>query len=309
MVFRALGLTGISLLLGSTVYGQQLNATSNFMNNQLLYSPASAGMHAAQLNFSTLTRFQFVSIKGAPRLGLGWLDYRTPNRKMAFGIGMNSFRQGGFSATDLHLNYSYSIRVSEKNKLSMGLRAGFTNARNNTNDYVIWDENDPFETLNNYTVVLPKFGTGFQWNGPSYYLNLSAPDLLTLDNNHLLIPDTVSFLQQHRNYIFMAGNVIKLNDLYNLRPSCMLQYYSPLNGLISRVNVTFEIKDYFSLGAAYSTAGAFGVNAGSQISRRMKFNYSYDLFTASTRGNFIGAHEINLLLNMDNLVRRKTAEE
>jgi type IX secretion system PorP/SprF family membrane protein len=302
-------LFALLMIFSINLMAQQINSISNFMNNQLVYSPASAGMNSAQLNFSTLTRFQFVTIKGAPRLGLGWIDYRTPSRKMGVGLVMSSFKQGGYSSTDINLNYAYYINLNEATRLAMGLRAGFSNVRNSTDNYVIWDENDPYEVQNNYSTIIPKFGTGFQLNGKKYYVNFSLPDLMTLDRDNYVVPDSTSFLKQKRNYMLMAGNVIVLNDLYNLRPNVLFQYYSKENGFNTRLNLSFEIKDYFTLGATYSTIGSFGINAGSQISRRMKFNYSYDLFTASTTGNFIGAHEINLLLNMDNLVRRKSNDE
>ncbi len=292
----------------NALLAQQMNALNHFMYNQLVFSPASAGMHDAQFNLSALTRFQWTSVEGAPKSALAWADYRTPSRKMSLGIVANRVSQAGYRSTDLNLNYAYAIRLNEKFRLSMGLRAGFSNVKNSTSEYVIWDANDPYESSSNFSTFIPKFGMGFQLNSKSTYLNLSAPDLIAIDKTHFVI-DTAAFIKRNRNYIMMVGTVIPFGDLYNIRPNVIVNYYSPLSGLVARFNTNFEIKDYFWIGASYSTAGSFSAVAGTHINRRMRLAYSYEVYTASSKGNVIGAHEINLLLNMNNIVRKKVIEE
>lgn len=298
----------IICLLSNLAIGQQMNVLNHFMYNQLVFSPASAGMHEAQFNLSALTKFQWTSITGSPKNIMAWADYRTPSRKMGLGVVLNRYSQAGYSSTDLNLNYAYNIRLGEKLRLSMGLRAGFTNIKNSTSDYVIWDANDPQEATSNFTVFIPKFGAGFQLNSKTSYLNLSASDLLAVDKNNYIL-DTASFIKRNRNYLLMAGTIIPLGDLYNIRPNLLVQYYSPLSGVVARVNTNFEIKDYFWIGLTYATSGSISAIAGTHINRRMKLAYSYEYFTASTKGNVIGAHEINILLNMNNVVKKKVVEE
>jgi len=293
----------MAILSQIKLIAQPVNVLSNFMHHQLYYNPASAGMHETQVNINVLGRLQWASIEGAPRLGLVSADYRFPSQRMALGANVSTFSYSKYSFSDANLNYAYSIYLNKKVKLSMGLRAGFTSIRSSTNGLTIFDDNDPLQAQNNYSATIPKLGIGFQLNAPNYYIGFSAPDFYVVDNQTIL-NDTSSFFKQQRNFVLMAGAKIKLNDLYNLRPSIAV-FHHPTSKTFATINTNFEIRDYFWIGASYSTYKSLTILAGAHLSTRVRFAYAYEFLSGANQTTSIGSHEVALLIKMDNLGRKK----
>ncbi len=304
MFKRVLLIATIALLPLIDLCAQQVNQLTNFMYNQLFYNPASAGMHETQVNVNIIGRVQWASIEKAPKLGHVWADYRFPKQNMALGINLGSFTYSKNSFTDINLNYAYFVNLSKKTKLSMGLRAGISSITSNTSNSTIYDENDPLIGQSNYAGTLPKIGLGFQLNLPKSYIGISAPDLFVSDNQKLL-GDTASFFKKERNYVLMGGTKIRLNDLYNLKPS-LAAYYHPYAGASATANLSFEIRDYFWFGAGYATYKAASITVGAHLSTRMRFAYAYEMLAGVSKVANIGSHEVCLLIKLDNLARNKT---
>ena len=101
----------------------------------------------------------------------------------------------------------------------------------------------------------------------------------------------------------MAGAKLRLGDLYNLRPNIAVFYY-PDSKLLTKINATFEIKDYFWAGLTYSTNKFVTINLGTNISSRIRFGYAFETFVGST-GVGLYTHELNLMIKLDNLFRTK----
>ncbi len=292
-----------TLLSFSNLQAQQVNQISNFMYNQLYFNPASAGMHETQVNVNVIGRVQWASLEGAPKFGHVWADYRFPKQNMALGLNLGTFSYSKYSFTDANINYAYFVNLNKKVKLAMGLRAGLTSITASTSNLRIWEETDPLIGNNNYSGMLPKIGVGFQLNAPKYYVGFSAPDLYIADTKNLL-GDTASFLKQQRNFILMGGAKIRINDLYNLRPG-LAAFYHPNTGAFLTANTTFEIRDYFWIGASYSTYKAITINAGAHISTRIRFAYAYEFLAGLSKAASIGSHEICLMIKLDNIARTK----
>ncbi len=291
------------LLLANAMQAQQINQISNFMYNQLYFNPASAGMHETQLNVNVLGRIQWASIEGAPKLGHVWADYRFQKQNMALGVNLGTFSYSKYSFTEANANYAFFVHLNKKVKLAMGLRAGITSIRSSTSSSTIWNEADPLIAQNNYSGSIPKIGLGFQLNAPNYFIGLSAPDLYMADTKHLL-GDSASFFKQKRNFVLMGGTKIRLNDLYTLRPA-VAAFYHPSTGAFAVANATFEIRDYFWLGASYSTYKAVALTAGAHLSTRIRFGYAYEFLSGLSRTASVGSHEICLMIKLDNLARTK----
>ena len=293
------------VLFGSNFsYAQQVNQISNFMYNQLYYNPASAGMHETQVNVNVLGRIQWASIDGAPKLGLVSADYRFPKQNMALGVNVSNYSYSKYSFSDANANYSFFVPLNKKVKLAMGLRGGMTSLRSSIAGSKIWDESDYLTNINNYSVTLPKVGLGFQLNAPKYYVGISVPDLYIGNTKNLPGNTSTSFLNQRRNFILMSGAKIRINDSYNFRPGLTAFYY-PATGAIVTANATFEVKDYFWIGASYSTYKAATLTTGAHLSARLRFAYSYELLTGLTKTASVGSHEICLMIKLDNVSHAK----
>ena len=291
------------LLQAKFSFAQQLMPLSNFMNNQLVYNPASAGMHEAQFNLATVARLQWVGIAdGSPKVGVFWTDYRSKKKNMAVGVNIGIDAYGGYKNTDANLNYAYYLNLTKKLKLSMGLRAGFSSMVFSTNKFEIWDEGDQVIDNSGYKKVTPKVGLGFQLNGRNAYIGIASGDFVTAPKVDITGDTADSYLKRKRNINLLAGSKIKLGDLYNFRQNLGVFYY-PDSKLLVKINATFEIKDYFWAGLTYSTNKFAAINLGTNISSRIRFGYAYDLYVGSADVG-LNSHEINLMLKLDNLFRK-----
>jgi type IX secretion system PorP/SprF family membrane protein len=290
------------LALQVDLLAQQITPISNFMYNQMVYNPASAGMQEAQFNVSTIYRRQW-AIEGAPRAGLLWSDYRFRSNKMAIGINLGTLSYSGYKNTDVNLNYAYYINLNRKLKLAMGLRAGFTSLGFTTDKFQIWDDDDQVINASPYSKIIPKIGLGFQLNARNAYIGISSADLISATKVDIYSDTASSFFNRKRNIVMMGGAKIKLGDLYNIRPNVAV-FYHPDSKMMAKINTTFEIKDYFWAGLTYSTNSYVAANVGTNISSRIRFCYVFETFIGGD-GVGLTTHEINLLLTLDNLFRKK----
>lgn len=290
---------------------QLLQPVAYFMYNKLLYNPASAGTGSSQFNAGLMTRLQWADINGAPVTNFFWTDFKIPAYKMAVGLNVFSDRIGVNTYTDIMLNYSYYINITDKLKLSMGLRAGVTNSQYTPRDLVAWQLADP-KLDNSINANLPKFGAGFQLYNNKMFVSFSTPDLAVIDNSDALKENNLGFFNRSRNYMLMAGYRIKLGDLYGFNPNISASYHKS-SGTRFDINTLFEITDYFWAGGTYSissnanntTSNAI-LMAGTNISSRIKFGYAYEFNLSGTSNSArLYTHEINLILTFDNLFKKK----
>ena len=281
---------------------QRIASVGNFMNNQLIYNPAAAGMHEAQFNTSLVTSFQMTGVEGAPLTNFLWADYRSKSGKSAIGLNLNYDKFGVSKNTDIYGNYSYNIRLNRKLKLAFGLKMGITRIYYSTSDLTrIWDPGDVYAANITIKTVLPKAGAGLQLQSKKSYIGFSLPDLITYDKNNVMNNDGNSFFKQKRNYTLMAGTKYKINDSYSFNPNVMVFYY-PGASMILDVNALFEITDYFWAGGTYSTSHQHSLMAGTNISSRIKFGYAYRFKTGPVT---LSTHELNLRVSMDDLFSKK----
>lgn len=302
---RALVFLSLSIA-AFTVQGQELPQLNGYMYNQFLYNPASGGMYDTDFNFSAVSKFQTTGVDGAPFTSYAWADQRFRKNAMSAGLVLAYDRYGPRQFTDIAANYTYILQLNNQWKLSFGLRAGFTSLRNNVSDLKSWDSSDPLVT--DYQMNYPKFGTGFQIYTRRFYAGLGVPDLAPINNNPNAPDNNKSFFQKNRNYVLLAGYRIKLNDTYSLYPNTKIYYYP---GKPVRVDATllFEISDYFWAGAAYATIGNASFSAGTFISSRIRFMYSYELVVRSLGGPSFNMHELNLMIQLDELFSGKNKKQ
>jgi type IX secretion system PorP/SprF family membrane protein len=302
-MFRYLLLSVFFVSLTINTMAQQMPLVANFMFNQLIYNPAAAGMQETQFNSNLVSRFQWTGMNGAPVTNMFWADYRFPAKKMALGLNLNYDKFGANRNTDFLLNYAYYVPLTSKWKLSMGLRMGFTSAKFST-AYLdrVWDQGDPVVEASNVSAMMPKAGAGLQLSTKNFYAGFSAPDLIMSDKQNLYGNEGKPFFSKKRNYMMMAGYRVKLSDSYKLYPNLRISYF-PDSKVRTDLNLIFEITDYFWAGATYSSYKSHALMAGTHISSRVRFAYAYEF--KRDLGVNLNTHEINLMLNLDGLFRKK----
>lgn len=293
------------IYLSSKVSAQELPQLNSFMFNQFIYNPASGGMYESDFNFNSSGRFQWSGIKGAPLTNYSWADFRFRRNSMSAGLVFAYDQLGANQFTDVAINYTYIVRLSNTWKFSVGLRAGVASSRfNGTAIDNVRDLNDP----NAVTVIItyPKFGTGFQFYNRRFYGGVGIPDLAAINNNPNSVDHDKNFFQKNRNYTLMAGYKFKITDGFSVYPNGKV-YYFPTKPLRADASLIGEVTDYFWAGASYSTFGLASVMVGTYLSSSIRFMYAYEFNMRSDLAstNTLTTHEVNLMIQLDNLFSKK----
>ncbi len=256
-------------------------------------------MNESELNASILSRLQWSGIKGAPTSNMFWVDYRFAGNKSAVGMNVNLTSYGETKITDVLANYSYTIRVSDRFKLAMGLRAGVSMMKINPLPAdKIWDENDRFKQSSFVNQNMFLTGCGFRLTDKRFYVGLSAPDLITYDKYNVYGNDGKSFFAKKRNYSVVSGYKIQLTDAYALSPNLMVLYY-PQSKVRTDLNANFEIRDYFWAGATYSTSYFHSFIVGAHVSSTLRASYAFQFGLGRDIPSKFFTHEIGVILNLD----------
>jgi type IX secretion system PorP/SprF family membrane protein len=292
------------LLSASISLAQQIPQLSSYMFNQFVYNPGAGGMYESDFNFNSSARIQWSGVNGAPITSFSWADYRFNKNSMSVGGSLTYDKIGARSFTDASANFTYIIRLNNKLKLSMGVRAGFTSARFNADEVSsLFDPND--RLVVSQTSTYPKFGTGFQLYNRNFYVGVGVPDIVSLDRTFSSDKDK-SFFAKNRNYIVSGGYRVRFTDGLGLYPNAKI-YYFPGNPTRVDIAALLEITDYFWIGPNIASTGTAAIMAGTYISSRIRFMYAYEFAyrqTAQSTTNF-NVHEVSLFLQLDELVSKR----
>ncbi|MDX2196750.1 MAG: PorP/SprF family type IX secretion system membrane protein [Cytophagales bacterium] len=290
----------------------------SYMYNQYVYNPAAGGMYETDFSANMVARIQWAGVSGAPVTSYGWADHRFRKNSMSAGLAYTYDQFGSNKYFDVGGNYTYIIRLNNKLKLNLGLRAGMVNYE--------WTPGKTFDAGDVLAVPVsiqyPKFGTGAQLYTRKYYLSLGLPDIAPFNNSQFASDREQSFFAKNRSIILMAGYRLKISDGFSLYPNGKIYYYYSASKARNDIgpfqlagkavpfradaSLIAEITDYFWAGASYATTGSASIMAGSYMSSRIRFMYAYEFMTSAKNINqSLDIHEITLMLQLDDLFARK----
>jgi type IX secretion system PorP/SprF family membrane protein len=282
-----------ALSVSYQTFAQQEAMFSQYMFNILAINPAYAGSRDV-LSLTTLGRYQWVGVEGAPKTFTFSIDSPIKNEKMGLGLQVTRDEVGLQKNTGLYLTYAYRIKVGPRSTLSFGVQGGATNVRwtlsdaqnlSNPNDYVFLGANDQ----NN---ILPNVGGGIYLSNDKGYIGVSCPQIMQNPISKFTPVDGKSSVgKTQRHYFTMMGFVIGKGS-FKIKPSTLIRYTqgSPLG---FDGNVNFWIKDKISFGVSgrISQFQAMGQDSKSlfdaaigmvelQLTPQFKLGYAYD-FTSN----------------------------
>jgi type IX secretion system PorP/SprF family membrane protein len=274
----------IALCFTTFCGAQQLPQFTQYMFNTISVNPAYAGSREG-MNLTALHRNQWAGLDGNPTTST--FSFHTPLTNERIGLGLSYITdQLGFENTNyVYGDFSYTIPVANRTKLSFGLKAGFTNYRLENPDV-----NDPFFN-SNFNSWKPNFGAGMYLSSNRYYVGISSPRILTTDLNQ------GEFKALERNsYYAIGGLVFDLSLDIKFRPGFIAKF---TNGAPTSYDVTssFLFYEKIWLGASYrfDDASNFGAFLDYQISSDIRIGYAYDIPTALIRPYTGGTHEIIMI--------------
>jgi type IX secretion system PorP/SprF family membrane protein len=289
-MIKKIKIAGICALLGSSMFAQQEIQNSFYMFNASVVNPAYAGSRDA-LSVVLDYRHQWTGWKGAPTTGS--FIMHTPLMNESIGVGLNVVQDkiGPLNKTAAFADFAYRIRLNKANdRLCFGLRGGMDLIQNRMGNLAATDGNDPTLLTNpNFNTNAFNIGAGIYYYGKRHFLGVTAPKIIP--NELSKNPSALS--KQVLHYYFIAGYVIKLNSLWDLKPGMGVKYTANAPVSIDG-NLSILFNDQIWFGVMYRHGAAAGANVIYNVSKQMRIGYAYD-YTLNNMGRYSpSTHEILL---------------
>lgn len=279
----------ILLLASASVCAQQDPQYTNYMYNTINVNPAYAGSRGVMSIFG-LYRTQWTGLDGAPQTGTASMHTPIENSNVGVGLSFDNDRIGASNESNISLDVSYTIPVSDNYKLGLGVK-GTANLFNT--DYTKlnrYDMNDPKFQNNIENKFTPNIGAGVYFYSDKLYLGLSVPHFLETESYDDNISKTTL---EKMHYYVIGGYVFDLSPSLQFKPAFMCK---TVEGAPLQLDVSgnFLFNEKFTLGAAYRWDAAASILAGFQINSGLLIGYGYDLETTQLANYNSGSHELFL---------------
>jgi type IX secretion system PorP/SprF family membrane protein len=280
-------------------FAQQDSQFTQYMYNMSVINPAYATAEESILNLGGLYRTQWVGIDGAPKTGT-FFAHTPINEKMEVGISFTNDNIGDVvQENNIYADFAYILPVGLEGNLSFGLKAGFTMFDANFDGFNLQSGNVSTDTAFNENIkkTFPNLGIGAFYFTETYYVGLSAPNLLT--SKHLESENGVkSTGVQDIHFYLTGGYVIDLNRDLKLKPSFMAKSVRGAP-LVLDISANVLINEKIDAGLGYRLGDAVSGLVGFRITPELRIGYAYD-FTTTNLGDFnSGSHEIFILFDID----------
>jgi type IX secretion system PorP/SprF family membrane protein len=285
------------ILTTRSVSAQQDPQFTHYMYNMSVINPAYATDNEGVINMGGLYRTQWVGAVGAPKT-VSIFAHSPVAKRIEMGISVVSDEIGDVvKENNLYADFAYVIPVSQKNKLSFGLKAGVTffDADFNGFQYSNALPDPAFE--NNIHRAFPNVGVGTFYFSDNYYLGFSAPNLLK--TKHLEKSDAIATTGVEEIHYFLTGGyVFDLSSRLRFKPAFMAKGVSGAPVAFD-VTANFLYNDFIEAGVGYRLDDSVSGLINFYVTPSLRVGYSYD-YTLTNLGNFnSGTHEIFLLFDLD----------
>lgn len=280
-------------------FAQQDALFTQYMYNMSVVNPGYATDNLGVVNLGGLYRTQWVGATGAPKSAT-FFAHTPLSEKVEVGLSFVNDQIGGgiLDNNNIFADFAYVLPVSDESKLSLGIKAGASFFNVNTQALRTTEGADP--SLFNISSVLPNVGVGAFYFHDSYYVGLSAPNLLesrqTSNANGIQTSTQVKSI----HYFLTGGYIFDLTSSLKYKPSLMLR--SVMHAPVSvDINNNVLINEKLELGIGYRVSTGFMGNVVFNIQPNLRVGYAYD-YTTNNLGKYnSGSHEIMLLFNLDAL--------
>lgn len=262
---------------------QEPQYTQNSFNSNLEINPAYAGINSnASINLRS--RKQWNGFDGTPLLLRLAGEGKIIRDVLSAGITISSERIGITQSTQADLNIATQLRLSEKGRISVGLKAGMYMLSSDFSKLINIDPTDPLYAADKVTI--PYLGFGILYYTEKFYAGFSIPRVVSFENL-----STQTKISKPHTY-FYSGIRIKTNNDIELRPAILGKYVSA-----APFEMDFAIdawyQNVFGIGVAYRTSDAVMMMAKARINR-IYLGYSYDMTVSGLRHFNTGSHEVCL---------------
>ena len=294
---RDLKLYFLLFLISSICRSQQESNFSYYMFNHQAINPAYTGSRGIT-NLTSVIRSQWVGLEGAPETQTITFGKSINSKNLGYGVSVLNDKIGPTNSTSFDIDLAYHLKLNEKgHRLSLGLKAGAQNYSLNTNIIQTLTPNDPAFVLEKDRKILPNIGFGIYYFTQSFYSGFAIPRILS-DKEYNLEP----------HYYFITGGLIKLSEVFMLKPSFLLKQTKSIGGydfsILGIINENIwiggQIRSSFNnYGFTNFQGTGMSALAGFQILENLSIGYSYGIPSNEiSNGLSMPTHEIFLRLDI-----------
>ena len=292
-------ITLLILLFALAINAQHDPQYTQYMYNMNVINPAYAGS-VEGIGVGLLYRNQWVGLEGAPTTGTINI-HSSIGKNVGLGISVISDDIGPVNETNIYADFSYTLNLSNSNKLAFGLKAGFTAHDIGLSGLDLIDPNDPFfdENINETT---PNIGAGIYFYNPNkYYISVSMPNIL---NSVHLDTDEYNIGSETQHLFAAAGYVYNISKDFKLKPHVFLKYAMDSPASID-INANLFMYDIVEVGIGYRLDDAITGMINFQVSPSIRIGYAYDNTQSELNYYTKSSHEI--FINFDISFRTKVS--
>lgn len=294
----------IAALLSIIILSFQSNAQQDpqftqYMYNMSVINPAYATAEEGILNLGGLYRTQWVGLEGAPKTG-SFFAHTPINDKIEMGISFTNDNIGDVvNENNIYADFAYVLPVGIESKISFGVKAGVTLFDTNFNGFQLQSGGASTDQAfdENISRAFPNLGIGAFFFTDTYYLGLSAPNMLStkhLENENGIKATGV----QNVHYFLTGGYVFDIDNDIKLKPAFMAR---GVKGAPLAIDITANvlINEKLEAGLGYRLDDAISALVSFRIKPELRVGYAYD-YTTTNLGDFnSGSHEIFILFDVD----------
>lgn len=283
---------------------QQLPIFTNSDGTQVFINPSHLSdnytKYNKNINFNALYRYQWVGVEDAPRTALGSVEYFNEDKKILLGGTLSHDQTGPTGFDGLYGRFAYQVQFTRELSMMMGLSAGIVQYRVKGADLNFIETGDVASL--NQSSYLPDFGAGVTAyyranNRQNYYLGLSVPQTFGLNLQYR--NDSNNFnIKRVRHFNAIAGAQFNIFGENWLTPSVWVKYV-PNVPIHFDLNLQYEYKEKFWVGAGASYPGAMHLETGLIVNPGTGYNYlrlgyAFNHYFGSYGPSFGSAHEFKI---------------
>ncbi len=285
------------LLITSVVYAQQEPMYGQYIFNNSVLNPAQAGAENKS-QWGVLSRFQFVGIDGAPNTNTAYVNLKLP-RQLGLAVGLYQDKLGIEEHFQLQADLAYHARLTERWRLSAGIRAMASNHNFKFRELEHLQPGDPYFAENISSGILLNAGAGLLLSSQRSFFGIAMPRVFVKDMQVYDPGDHLFFNEKNRHLFAYAGTNIPLAQSLEFVPSTLFKYADDAPVQLD-VNTILVYDDVFSFGPLMRSnltdgwVDAVGFLIGLRLGENWQFGYVFEYPTNSLNLATKQTHEISL---------------
>lgn len=271
-------------------FGQQEPLYTQYLNNFSLINPAYSGSNG---HFTTTAnvRSQWAGEPGSPQTQTFSVQGAV-GKNVGLGLSVVHDKVFIWNNTEIFVDFSYALTVSESSTLSFGLKAGGSFLNVNLQDLGISDDPSLNGNINKFN---PNLGAGVLFYNDKFYGSVSTVNIL--ETTHYDKNSTVSKASDEMVFYGSAGYVFHLGNEFKFRPSFLLRAVSG-SPLSTDLSASFLWNSRLELALSHRFDSSISGLIQVRVNDNVKLGYSYDKLTSDLGNYNSGSHEISLVFDM-----------